>query len=210
MIVAIDGPVAAGKGTLAKRLARYFGFAYLDSGALYRAVALYMLRQGTDVADALAAERAARGIASYDLAEPELREQAVGATASALAAIPAVRAALLGYQRDFAAKPPGGATGAVLDGRDIGTVVCPNAEIKIFVTARSEIRARRRFLELSTQGKEVNEHEILVEIKARDARDQGRAVAPLRAAPDAYLLDTSDLDIEGAFNKAKDYIQRRL
>lgn len=210
MIVAIDGPVAAGKGTLAKRLARHFGFAYLDSGALYRAVALHMLRQNEDVADAQAAERAARGIASYDLADPALREQAVGAAASRLAVIPAVRAALLGYQRDFAGKPPGGTKGAILDGRDIGTVVCPEAEIKIFVTARPEIRARRRFLELEVQGKVVNEAEILAEIKARDARDQRRPVAPLRPASDAYLLDTSDLDIEGAFNKAKAYIQRRL
>ncbi len=226
MIVAIDGPVAAGKGTLARRLARHFGFAYLDSGALYRAVALHMLRAGLDPADAAAAIRAAAGIAAYDLADAALRDQAVGAAASKIAAIPEVRAALLGYQRDFAARPPGGATGAVLDGRDIGTVVCPEAEIKIFVTARPEIRARRRFLELAAsdkasdkardkalggrQGQSFSESEILAEIEARDARDQSRAVAPLRPAPDAYLLDTSDLDIEGAFNKAKDYIQRRL
>lgn len=210
MIIAIDGPAAAGKGTLARQIADHFGFAYLDTGSLYRAVACKVLRAGGNPADPATAEAAARALAAADLADPDLRGEAAGAAASVVASIPAVRANLLNYQRNFAHNPPFGARGAVLDGRDIGTVVCPEAAIKLYVTARPEVRARRRFLELEARGSPKSFAEVLADLGERDARDSGRAAAPLRPAPDAYLLDTSDLAIELAFAAAKAYITQRL
>lgn len=210
LVVAIDGPVAAGKGTLAKELARHFGFAYLDSGLLYRATAARLLRQKADPANPALAEAAARALTPADLAAPELRSEAVGGAASIVAAIPPVRAALLDYQRDFARKPPGGEPGAVLDGRDIGTVVCPDARVKIFVTASDEVRAGRRHRELVARGESVSFDQVLADLRERDARDAARTVAPLKPALDAHLLDTSNLAIEAAFRAACDLIAPRL
>lgn len=201
MIIAIDGPAGAGKGTLARRLAAHLGYAYLDTGTLYRAAALRLLREGGDPDDPAAAEAAARALAPADLDEPALRADRVGALASRIAALPAVRAALLGFQRRFAAAPPGG-KGAVLDGRDIGTVVCPGAEVKLYVVAAPEERARRRWRELVARGAHVSLEEVRGEITARDARDGGRAEAPMRPAADAHLLDSTNLSIEETFNAA--------
>ena len=203
MIIAVDGPAAAGKGTLAKRLAKHFGLAHLDTGGLYRAVGLKVLRTGGDPATCAAA------LQHTDLADPELRLERTAEVASKVAAIPEVRAALLAFQRDFAAKPPGGAKGAVLDGRDIGTVVLPDAPYKLFVTASPEARARRRWAELAAVPNRPSLAEIEAQVRQRDARDQERAVAPLKPAPDAFLLDTTDLDIDAAFAAAKAYLSRR-
>ena len=209
MIVAVDGPVAAGKGTLARRLAAAFGFAYLDSGSLYRAVALRVLRVGGDPADGRQA-LAAAALTAADLVDPELRAERVGSAASVVAAHPEVRRALLSYQRDFARQPPGGAKGAVLDGRDIGTVVCPDAAVKLFVTASPEARARRRYLELKAKDATASETAVLADLKLRDARDRERALAPLKPASDAHLLDTTNLDIEAAFAAARAIVAARL
>ena len=198
MIIAVDGPAASGKGTLARRLASHFGFHYLDTGSLYRAVALAVLKNGAEPSDAKAAESAAESLILPDRDDPALRSELVSAAASVVAAFPQVRAHVLEYQRKFAATPPG----AVLDGRDIGTVVCPDAKVKLFVTANAEVRARRRLLERQAQGEQVDHDELLADIRARDARDMNRAIAPLKPAPDACLLDTSDLDIETAFQAA--------
>ncbi len=209
MVIAIDGPAAAGKGTLGRRLAEHFGLAYLDTGALYRAVALKLLRAGGDPGDAGAAAAAARALEPGDLEAPGLRDQETGRAASAVAAWPEVRAALVDYQRRFAAEPPGGAAGAVLDGRDIGTVVCPEADYKLFVTASLEARAGRRLEELAERGEAASREEVEREMRERDARDSGREVSPLAQAPDAYLLDTTNLDIDSAFAAAKSYIGAR-
>ena len=198
MIVAIDGPAASGKGTLARRLAAHLGFAHLDTGSLYRAVAAKLLRDGGDLQDAAAAAAAAGNLSPADREAPELRSAAIGEAASVVAAFPAVRAALLDFQRRFADAPPG----AVLDGRDVGTVVCPAAEVKIFVTATPEVRARRRHAEFAATGNPRSYAEVLADLKARDARDAGRAAAPMRAAADAHLLDTTDLSIDEAFERA--------
>jgi cytidylate kinase len=200
MIVAVDGPVAAGKGTLARRLAAHYGFAYLDTGLLYRAAALRLLRSGMQPGEAQAAD-AARGVGATELSDPALRDEATGRLASVIAVFPAVRAALLEYQRGFAARPAGG-LGAVLDGRDIGSVVCPHADVKLFVTASAEARARRRFLELRARGAPADLAAVRADLEARDARDRGRATAPLAPAADAHLLDTTTLDIEAAFQAA--------
>tara|TARA_R110002167_G_scaffold90296_1_gene243518 strand:+ start:283 stop:918 length:636 start_codon:yes stop_codon:yes gene_type:complete len=199
MIIAVDGPVAAGKGTLARRLAAELGFAYLETGALYRAVGLAVLRAGGDPADEAAALQAVARLQAQDLDDPALREERTGNAASIVAALPPVRAALLDYQRSFAVHPPEGRPGAVLDGRDIGTVVCPQAEVKLFVTASPEERARRRHSELVGRGETVSLQSVLDDLRERDARDAARAVAPLKPADDAHLLDTTDLDIEAAF-----------
>lgn len=210
MIVAIDGPVAAGKGTLARRVAEHFGFAHLDTGMLYRAVGKRLLDAGHAPDDRAAAERAARSIAPDELGDPGLRAEAVGEAASVVAAMTEVRAALLGYQRRFAEHPPGGAAGAVIDGRDIGTVVCPDADIKIFVWASVETRARRRYLELQARGVDIAESQVLADLKRRDRRDSARSAAPLQRAQDAYLLDTTNLDIEAAFRAVKQLITERM
>jgi cytidylate kinase len=202
VIVAVDGPAASGKGTLARRLAAHFGLAYLDTGTLYRATALRLSRAGGAPDDAAAAAAAAAALTPADLADPALRARAVGEAASRVAAIPAVRAALLAVQRDFARRPPDGAPGAVLDGRDIGTVVCPDADVKLYVTASLDARAARRSRELNVAGDACDVAAIRADLAARDARDSGRPDAPLCRAADAHLLDTTDLDIETAFAAA--------
>ncbi len=194
MIVAIDGPSASGKGTLARGLAKALGFAYLDSGSLYRAVAAKLLAAGFDPNDAAVAEQVARAISPDDLERPDLRSEAVAQAASRVAALPPVRAALLAFQRDFAKRPPGATGGAVLDGRDIGTVVCPEAEVKLFVTASAEERARRRSKELIEKGESGIYARVLKEMRERDDRDTARSHAPLVAAADAVEIDTTDKD----------------
>lgn len=198
IVIAVDGTAASGKGTLAVRLAKRYGFAYLDTGALYRLTALGVAEAGGDPADPRAAETAARTLDPSRAGDPAIRTPEMGKGASIVSAIPQVRAALLDFQRNFAANPPEGAAGAVLDGRDIGTVVCPDADVKLFIDAAPEVRAHRRWL----QHQEIAESEVLAEILARDARDRGRVASPLKPAENAHLLDTSELDIEGAFAAA--------
>jgi CMP/dCMP kinase len=203
MIIAIDGPAASGKGTLAKRLAAHYGYRHLDTGAIYRALAYALISRGADLADKAAAVRAARGLDPQTFDNPELKSHQVGTAASVVSAYPEVREVLLNFQRQFAAHPPG----AVLDGRDIGTVICPNADVKIFVVADPGVRARRRTLEAQARGETADEAAILADILARDDRDRNRAVAPLQPAADAYLLDNSHLDIEGGVRAAIDIIE---
>ncbi len=204
LVIAIDGPAASGKGTLAKRIAAHYGLPHLDTGLLYRAVALTVLDAGYAIDDHGAAARAAATLIADRLADPRLRDRAMGEAASRVSSVPAVRAALLAWQQRFA----GNATGAVLDGRDIGTVVCPHARVKLFITASAEERARRRHLELQRRGETTSIGAILDDIVARDARDAQRSTAPLKAAADAVLLDTTDLDPDAAFAAARDVIDR--
>jgi cytidylate kinase len=206
MIIAIDGPAAAGKGTLARRLADHFGLALLDTGLLYRAVGMNLVRAGTDLGDAAKAAKAARALKPQDLEAGDLRADAAADAASRVSAVPDARAALLDFQRSFAANPPEDANGAVLDGRDIGTVVCPAAEVKLFVTASPEVRAQRRYLELRERGLDAIHGRVLADMKERDARDSDRTVSPLEPAKDAFLLDTSDLDADQVFDVALDFI----
>jgi CMP/dCMP kinase len=210
MIIAVDGPAASGKGTLARRIARHFGLAHLDTGGLYRAVALRALESGGDPADPAVATAAAEAVIPQDLADPRLREERVAGAASVVAAIPEVRRALLAFQRDFARQPPGGATGAVLDGRDIGTVICPDADAKFFVTAAVEARAARRLKELREGGKPAIYEAVLQDMKDRDARDSQRRAAPLVPADDAFVLDTTTFDADAAFAAALGFIERKL
>ncbi len=198
MIVAIDGPAASGKGTLARRLAEYLNLPHLDTGLLYRATARTLIEHGQNFSDIRAAVAAARGLSLTDFDPKVLRGRDMGEAASIVAAIPEVRQALVDMQRSFAARPGG----AVLDGRDIGTVICPQAEVKIFVTASPETRASRRALELKGQGEAVDYQVVLEEIRRRDARDASRSLAPLRPAEDAVELDTTDLDVDAAFARA--------
>ena len=202
MIVAIDGPAAAGKGTLARRIAEALGFAHLDTGALYRAVGLGVLRAGQDPADAHAALAVAEALDPAGLSDPVLREEETGKAASIVSVHPQVRAALLKFQHNFARNPPNGAAGAVLEGRDIGTVVCPDADVKLFIDADLEVRAERRLAELRAQDRSQTLGAVRAEMVARDERDRNRANSPLEAAPDAHLLDTTVLDIDGAFEAA--------
>lgn len=197
--VAIDGPAAAGKGTISKAVAEHFGFAHLDTGLLYRAVGRRVLTgdEPIDAAKALTAEELGRG---------DLRTADIAQAASKVAVIPEVRAALVDFQRAFARR----AGGAVLDGRDIGTVICPHAEVKLFVTASAEVRAERRYLELSAKGADVTRDQVLADVKERDARDSERSAAPMIAAEDAVQLDTTDLSIEAALAKALDAINAKL
>ncbi len=208
-VIAIDGPAASGKGTIARRLAAALGFSHLDTGMLYRATGIAVLDAGGDPSDPAVAARAASSLDLSLLEDPRLRSDAAGAAASKVAAVPAVRDALLAFQRSFATNPPGG-RGAVLDGRDIGTVICPDARVKLFITATAEIRARRRWLELRSQGSTRTEDEVLADIHTRDARDMSRPVAPLAMAPDAHLLDTSNLDIETAVAGALSVVRAAL
>jgi cytidylate kinase len=198
MIIAIDGPAASGKGTLARNLARHFGLPHLDTGLLYRATARALMDAGHDLSFRDAAIAAARGLALTGFDEISLRGREMAEAASIVAAIPEVRAALVELQRGFARSPGG----AVLDGRDIGTVICPEACPKIFVTASAEVRATRRALELSAQGKKVDHAGVLADIVRRDERDRNRATARLMAAKDAIVLDTTTLDAEAAFKAA--------
>ncbi|OAN55274.1 cytidylate kinase [Paramagnetospirillum marisnigri] len=200
-IIAIDGPAAAGKGTLARRLAAELGFDYLDTGLIYRAVGMKLVRAGQDPSDTALAEATARALSPTDLQAGDLRDDTAATAASKVASIPGVRAALLDFQRVFARHPPTG-KGAVLDGRDIGTVVCPDAEVKLFVTASAEIRARRRFKELQDKGLDTGFETVLADLKERDERDRTRSVAPLIPAEGAVVLDTSDLDADQAFARA--------
>ena len=209
MIIAIDGPGAAGKGTLARRLAAALGFAHLDTGLTYRATAAAILAAGGDPTDEAAAAATAARLTLDDLARPDLRTEEVGQAASVIAALPAVRQALLDLQRRFAQNPPGGKGGAVLDGRDIGTVVCPQADVKFFVTASPEVRAARRHKELLDRGEASIYARVVQEMQARDARDSRRAIAPLTPAPDAVVLDTSEMDADQAVGAAMEIIASR-
>jgi cytidylate kinase len=204
MIIAIDGPAASGKGTLAKKLAAHYGFRHLDTGLLYRAVALAVLTAGHKPTERDKAIAAAKTIDPATFDETALKRYDVGEAASVVSAVPEVRAALFKLQQDFAAAPPG----AVLDGRDIGTVICPNADVKVFVTASPEVRAYRRTMELRGRGEKADEKAVLADILARDERDRSRSAAPLVQAADALLLDTSALDIEGSFKAALALVEK--
>lgn len=202
-VIAVDGPAASGKGTIAARLAGDYGLPHLDTGLLYRAVGLGLVRDGLDLDDAQAAEAVARALKLEDLDDPELRGAVAGEAASRVAVHPGVRSALLAFQRDFARRP----SGAVLDGRDIGTVIAPAADVKIFVTASAEKRAERRWRQLDSQGEGLDYETVLSDIKRRDARDAHRGAAPMVMAPDAVLLDTTDLDIEAAADAARRIVE---
>jgi CMP/dCMP kinase len=204
MIIAIDGPAASGKGTLGKRLAHHYGYRHLDTGVIYRAVAWVLLEAGAELTDERAAVAAALELDPEKFGNPILKTQKVGDAASVVSAIPKVRQALVNFQRQFAADPPG----AVLDGRDIGTVICPDADVKIFVVADPKVRAHRRTLEALARGEAANEDLVLADILKRDERDQNRAAAPLRRADDAHILDNSNLDIEGGVRAAIAIIEK--
>jgi CMP/dCMP kinase len=204
MIIAIDGTAAAGKSTLARRIAKRYGLPHLDTGSLYRAVARDVLDAGHALGDAAAPAKAAGRLDPASLSDPTLRYKGSGEAASVVAAIPEVRMALLAFQRNFAGQPGG----AVIEGRDIGTVVCPDADAKIFVIASPESRATRRHKELVGYGMEISEETVLREIKERDRRDSERAISPLKPAQDALLLDTTELDIEKAFAAALELIDK--
>jgi cytidylate kinase len=205
MIIAIDGPAASGKGTLARRIAEHYALPHLDTGLLYRATAATLIDADRSPHDVAAAVAAARGLALTDFDEERLRQREMGEAASVVAAIPEVRRALVQAQRDFARRPGG----AVLDGRDIGTAICPDADIKLFVTATAPTRAQRRALELAKRGERVPYEDVLADIMKRDARDSERADAPLRAAHDAYVLDTTHMGADEAFLQALTLIQRK-
>jgi CMP/dCMP kinase len=204
VIIAIDGPAASGKGTLGKKLAAYFGLRHLDTGLLYRAVAKTLMDARQPYDDVAKATAAAKALDPARFDEAALKSHAVSEVASIVSAIPEVRAVLVVVQREFAAKPPG----AVIDGRDIGTVICPDAPVKIFVTASPEVRARRRAKEFAAQGQVVDEAMVLADILRRDQRDTTRAVAPMKPAADAHLLDTTDMDIDAAFRAAVELVER--
>ncbi|MEA2933504.1 MAG: CMP/dCMP kinase [Variibacter sp.] len=205
MIIALDGPAASGKGTLGKRIAAHYGLRHLDTGLLYRAVAQGMLDAHLSLEDADRAAQVARRLDPEGFDEAALKSHAVGEAASIVSAFPEVRAALLQFQRDFVKAPPG----AVLDGRDVGTVVCPQADVKIFVVASPEARARRRTLEMLSRGEAADEKAILADIERRDERDRTRKIAPLLAAQDAITLDTTDLDVDATFRAAIAVIEER-
>ena len=207
MIITIDGPAAAGKGTLARQLAEHLNLAYLDTGLIYRAVGKKVIGAGGMPEDAETSEAAAQNLCSDDLAEDGLRTDEVATAASKVSAVPGVRAALLDFQRDFAVRPPGGKMGAVLDGRDIGTVVCPAADHKLFVTASIDVRAQRRVKELQDRGLEAIYARVFEDMEERDARDQQRASSPLEPAVDAHTLDTTDLTVEQVFRAALKFIR---
>ena len=203
MIIAIDGPAASGKGTLGKRLAAHYGLRHLDTGLIYRAVAMALIEAGRRLDDREQAVMAARTLDSAKFDEIRLKAHAIGEAASRVSTISEVREALLAFQRNFGRTPPG----AVLDGRDIGTVIFPDAEVKIFVTASPQVRARRRATELQAAGGAGDEADVLADILRRDERDIQRATAPLKPAPDAHLLDTTHLDIDAAFRAAVDIVE---
>jgi len=203
-VIAIDGPAASGKGTLARRLAEYFHLPHLDTGLLYRATACVLLDNGASLLDEALAERAARGLSLTDFDARRLRSRELGEASSIVASLPAVRAALIDLQHQFATR----VEGAVIDGRDIGTVICPEASVKIFVTASPETRAQRRVIELIAAGETADYTSILSEVKQRDARDLTRSISPLVAANDAVMLDTTELDRDAAFNAALAIVQK--
>jgi len=203
MIIAVDGPAASGKGTIARRLATHYGLAYLDTGSLYRRVGMGMVLRGEDPADEKLAKQAALALSATELPDEQIRSEQAGAAASIVAANQAVRAALRAYQQGFASNPPGDVKGAVIDGRDIGTVICPGADAKLFVTASMETRAERRYLELLKREGAADYTQIEADLAARDERDANRSASPLIQAEDACLLDTTKLDIEAAVAEAK-------
>lgn len=213
-IIAIDGPAASGKGTLARRLAAHLNFAHLDTGALYRAVGYALLEAGGDPDDDNSCSAAAQSFAADFhtdmLSNPALRTDEAGQAASKVAAVAAVRQCLLDLQRQFAAHPPPPYKGAVLDGRDIGTVICPDAAAKLFITASDAVRAQRRTKELQSAGQSVTYGRVLQDMRERDARDAGRKAAPMKAADDAFILDTSTLDSDEAFEKALAFVHQKL
>ena len=204
--VAIDGPAAAGKGTICKALAEKFGFAYLDTGSLYRAVGVKALEVGRGVIDSTVAAKLAENLSDSDITRDDLRTAMAGQAASKVAVIPEVRAALLGFQKSYAQRDGG----AILDGRDIGTVICPDAEVKIYVTASDEIRAERRHKELVQAKPELTVTQVLSDLRARDDRDAARDASPMKAAEDALLLDTTELSIDEAVAQAIAVVQARL
>jgi cytidylate kinase len=215
IVIAADGTAASGKGTLATKLAEHFGFPHLDSGSLYRLVALHVADAGGDPGSEGDAVLAARtltpeAIEAVRQDDVRIRSADIGHAASIVSAFPGVRQALLQFQRSFAAQPPGGASGAVIDGRDIGTVICPDATAKLFVDAKPQVRAHRRWLELKARGETADEAKLLAEIVERDKRDRERAVSPLKLAPDALLLDTTHLDIDAAFAAALALVEPRV
>jgi cytidylate kinase len=210
IVIAVDGTAASGKGTLAKKLAAHFGFAHLDSGALYRLTALAVLLADGDPKSEADALRGAQSIDLTMAGDPAIRTDKIGQAASFVAAIPAVRQALFDFQRGFLDRPPGGSPGAVMDGRDIGTVIAPEATAKLYIDARPELRAHRRWLELKGMGIERDEAGLLAELNARDAADKSRPISPLKQAPDADLLDTSDLGIERAFAAALTLVSPKI
>ena len=209
-VITVDGPSAAGKGTLARRLASHFGYEFLDTGSLYRGVALSVLRQGLDPADQKAATAAAEALTPEILDDPAIRAEATSAAASKVAAIPSVRAAILNWQRDFAKIAASRSGGAVLDGRDIGTVVCPDADGKLFITASAEARAQRRVKELQARGETAIYARVLQDMQERDARDQGRSISPTKPATDALIIDTSDLTADQVFERALAFIASKM
>jgi CMP/dCMP kinase len=210
IIIAIDGPAASGKGTLAKRLANFYGFAHLDTGILYRGVGYLVLAKGKEPRDEAVAADVARNFSLEQFHEADIRTAEVARAASLVAAMPEVRAALLDFQRHFAHSPPAGFTGAVLDGRDIGTIVCPEALIKFYITASPEVRAERRWLELRLSNPGISVEQVLDDLKRRDARDSGRDAAPLRPATGAELIDTSHLTADEVFARAQRLVDNRL
>ncbi len=209
MIIAIDGPAGAGKGTLAARLAEHYNLAKLDTGLLYRAVGMKVVRAGGDPGDEALAATMARSLSAADMEADGLRTETAGSAASIVSAYPNVRQALLEFQRAFAGNPPGDTAGAILDGRDIGTVVCPDASAKLYITAAVEVRAGRRYKELLARDGVADYDKVLEDMKIRDARDQGRETAPLQAADDACQIDTSDMGIDVVFDTALDFIRSK-
>lgn len=209
-VITVDGPSAAGKGTLARRLASHFGYEFLDTGALYRGVGLAVLRQGLDPADEKAATTAAKALKPEILSDPAIRAENTSTAASKVAAIPSVRAAILNWQRDFARDAASASGGAVLDGRDIGTVVCPDADAKLFISASREARADRRVKELQARGETAIYARVLQDMQERDARDQGRSISPTKPATDALIIDTSDLTADQVFERALAFITSKM
>jgi CMP/dCMP kinase len=209
-VITVDGPAAAGKGTLARRLAAHFGFDFLDTGTLYRGVGLSVLRQHLDPADEKAATAAAKALKPEILVDPTIRAENTSTAASKVAAIPSVRAAILNWQRDFARDAASNSGGAVLDGRDIGTVVCPDADAKLFITASQEARAERRVKELQARGETAIYARVLQDMQERDARDQGRSISPTKPATDALVIDTSDLTADQVFERALAFIASKM
>jgi cytidylate kinase len=206
LVIAVDGPAASGKGTIARALAKHFGLPHMDTGMLYRAVAVSLNRFGGDPGVEFEAVRAVAGLHQIAVDDPELRSELAGSVASRISAYPGVRAALIERQRDFAAQDGG----AVLDGRDVGTIIAPGATAKLFVTASAEVRAERRLAELKRRGAAAHYDDVLIDIRARDDRDTNRAEAPLARARDAELLDTSDMSIEDAVARAIELVERRI
>jgi len=204
LVIALDGPAASGKGTLARKLAEHFNLNLLDTGALYRAVGWSVLHEGGDPTNEIDAVKAAKNLENINLTNPELRTESIGAAASKVASMPSVRQLLVDFQRHFAENPPADKEGTILDGRDIGTVICPNAKVKIFITADVKTRAKRRFLEeFGNKGSDQEYLNILADLKARDERDMTRSASPLKQAENAHLIDTTNSDIEAVFEATR-------